>query len=152
MPWLSLLAEVLAIVLSAVILGAVAWLRRSLASLSAAQEEQSERFDRRLGAVEREIVKVKDIERHEVIERVGALEVKLARLEDIERQDVVRRLGVAEVSLAGLAKADDISRIHVRVDELSKEVHSLAGQMASLRALERSVALIHDHLLGREGG
>ena len=32
MPWLSLLAEVLAIVLSAVILGAVAWLRRSLAA------------------------------------------------------------------------------------------------------------------------
>lgn len=151
MPWLSLLAEVLAIVLSAVILGAVAWLRRSLASLARVQEEQAEKFDRRLDRVEQEIVKIEDIERHEVIRRVGALEVRSARFDEIDRQDVVRRLGVAEVSLAGLAKAEDITRIHLRVDELSKEVHELAGQMASLRALERSVALIHDHLLGREG-
>ena len=126
MPWLSLLAEVLAIVLSAVILGAVAWLRRSLAALSAAQAEQSEKYDRRLDRVEREIVKIEDIERHEVIKRVGSL----------------------EVALAEAVKSAELDRVHGRVDLLAAEVHSMAGQLGSL---DKSVCLIHDHLLGREG-
>ncbi|MDE0705700.1 MAG: hypothetical protein OXH59_18480 [Rhodospirillaceae bacterium] len=125
MPWLSLLAEVLAIVLSAVILGAVAWLRRSLAALSAAQAEQSERYDRRLDKVEKEIVKVEDIERHEVIKRVGSL----------------------EVALAEAVKTAELDRVHGRVDLLAAEVHSMAGQLGSL---DKSVCLIHDHLLDRE--
>lgn len=125
MPWLSLLAEVLAIVLSAVILGAVAWLRRSLSALSAAQAAQAEKFDRRLDRVEREIVKIEDIERHEVIKRVGRLEVQLAEA----------------------VKTAELDRVHGRVDLLAAEVHSMAGQLGSL---DKSVCLIHDHLLDRE--
>ena len=126
MPWLSLLAEVLAIVLSAVILGAVAWLRRSLSALAAAQAEQAEKYDRRLDRVEREIVKIEDIERHEVIKRVGRL----------------------EVALAESVKTAELDRVHGRVDLLAAEVHSMAGRLGSL---DKSVCLIHDHLLGREG-
>ena len=127
MPWTSLAVEVAAIVLAATILGVVGWLTRSIRELRRDLAAAATITDKRLDAVEKQVVKIGDIERHNIIERVGRLEVELATA----------------------VKGAELTRVHERVDLLAAEVHSMAGKVESV---DRSIGTIYDYLLKNTGG
>ena len=128
--WLSLAVEVAAIVLGAGILGIVGWLVGSIRDISSRQLKASIAIDRRLDHIEKNIVKIEDLDRHDIIDRVGNVELEQAA-------DRARSL-----------KAGDLTRVHERVDVLAREVHSMTG---TIGALDESVGRIHDYLL-QQGG
>ena len=127
MPWTSLAVEVAAIVLAATILGVVGWLTRSIRDLRRELAAADAANDRRLDYVEKQVIKIEDLDRHNVIERVGRLEVELAKA----------------------VKSAELTRVHERVDALSAEVHSMAGKVESV---DRSLETIYNYLLKSTGG
>ena len=74
------------------------------------------------------------------------------RVEEIERHGVIGRLLELEKSQAAFQerclKSEDLTRVHERVDNLTKEVHSMTGKLGSL---DESVGRIHDYLLAKGG-
>ena len=130
MDWaLTVAGEALAAVLAAIVLAALGWIASSIRDLRREIAALRDAGDLRLDRVEKQIVKVEDLERHEVIRRLGEAELKLAELE------------------AGCLGKESLDRIHERVDDLTKEVHSLGGKFESAAG---SLALIHSFLL--DGG
>ena len=131
MDWaLSVAGEALAAILAAAVLGALGWIGSSIRGLRRDINDARDAADARLDAVEKNLVKVEDLDRHNVIGRLQAAELKLAGLEE-------RCLGEGAVQ-----------RVHERVDLLAKEVHAMSGQLESVAG---STALIHDYLLNKGG-
>ena len=130
MDWaLSVAGEALAAILAAVVLAALGWIASSIRDLRREIAALRDAGDLRLDHVEKQLVKVEELERHEVIKRLGNVELKLAQVE------------------ASCLGKESLDRIHERVDELTGEVHSLGGKFESAAS---SLALIHSFLL--DGG
>ena len=127
MDWSSLVTQVLA----AAILAAVGWVIRSLRDLADRQSEHASAMDARMDKVEQDMVKVQELERH----------------------DVLKRLGDLEVQAAASVTRDQVARIHARVDEvhrdnlsLVKEIGEIAGTVKAVRGATQA---IQDHLLAK---
>ena len=132
MDWvLSVAGEALGAVLAAVVLAALGWIASSIRDLRREIAGLRDAGDLRLDRVEKQLVQVEELERHDVIRRLGAVELKLAEIE------------------ASCLGAESLDRIHERVDELTKEVHSLGGKFESVAG---NLALIHSFLLDKAGG
>lgn len=136
MDWLlSVAGEALAAVLAAAVLAALGWIGSSIRDLRREISDARAQADTRLDRAEKQLVKVEELERHDVIKRLGAVEMNLAKIEE-------RCLGEGS-----------LDRIHERVDqltkELTKEVHSLGGKLESMSG---AVGMIQDYLLNKGAG
>lgn len=128
MDWMGVVTETAAVVLAAAITAAVGWIARSIRDLRRDIAAFQDSSDARLDAVEQKLVRVEEIERHDVIRRLGDLETSHARFQE------------------RCLKGEDLTRVHKRVDDLTKEVHSMVGRLGSV---DKSLGRIHDYLLAR---
>ena len=131
MDWaLSVAGEALAAILAAAVLAALGWIASSIRDLRREIAALRDAGDKRLDRVEKQLVQVEELERHDVIRRLGGVELKLSKLE------------------ASCLGTESLDRIHERVDELTKEVHSLGGKFGSV---SEGLAMIHSFLLDKSG-
>lgn len=138
MDWLQAVAdtivgEVIAIVLAAAILGCVGWLTRSIRDLGERLESQAAKADARLDHIDKQIVKIEDLDRHDIIDRVGKLEVEMA----------------------SVARSSELDRIHTRISERASENAEIraevSGVAGEVKAVHQQVNTIVKHLIEQGG-
>ena len=118
-------------ILAGLVLAGLAWVANSIRELRREIARSNSATDARLDRTEKQIVKVEELERQQVIRRLGEAEVKLARIE---------ALALGEAALAPVFE---------RINGLAKEVHSLGGKFESVTG---SLEMIHGYLLGKGQG
>lgn len=121
-------------ILAGLVLAALAWVLSSIRDLRREIAESNAAADARLDAVERQAVKAEELERHNVIDRLNAC----------ERQ------------LAAMTTAEDLNRIHSRIDKLGSADGALASGIGELKGLVESqsgqLELIQSYLLRNGDG
>lgn len=132
MDWLlSILAEAIAVILATGVIAALGWIGASIKGLRREIADLRSAADDRLDRAESRLVKVEELERHNVIDRLNAC----------ERQ------------IASLVTAEDITRIHSRIDKLQHADASLAEGIGQIKGLVEAqtgqLRIIQQHLIER---
>ena len=132
MDWLlSVAGEAIAAILAVAVTAALGWVASSIRGLGREIERLRASSDERLDRAEGRLVKVEELERHNVIER----------------------LGKCESQIASLVTAEDVTRIHARIDELQSSEAALAAGIGEVKGLVESqskqLGIIQQHLLER---